>query len=67
MKCYDCKTRLDLSIMKLEAGYYIGYSCSQCGPYSKESWTYYKTESEAQDALDRLLHYKRIEKTISEE
>lgn len=33
------------------AGYYIGYWCDQCGPYSRESLDYYKTEEDAEDAL----------------
>tara|TARA_R110000822_G_scaffold225353_2_gene358149 strand:+ start:1122 stop:1340 length:219 start_codon:yes stop_codon:yes gene_type:complete len=34
------------------AGYYIGYSCRLCGPYSRESG-YYEYRAEAQAAMDR--------------
>ena len=34
------------------AGYYIGYSCRLCGPYSRESG-YYAQRAEAQAAMDR--------------
>ena len=39
-------------LMLSSAGHYIGYSCRQCGPYSRES-QYYATKAEAQSALDR--------------
>jgi len=33
------------------AGYYIGYFCDLCGPYSRESLGYYATTEQAETAL----------------
>jgi len=53
-ECYDGKRReLSLSVCLSGAGYYIGYWCPMCGPYSRESG-YYKTRDEAQHELDVL-------------
>tara|TARA_R110000765_G_scaffold334881_1_gene425216 strand:- start:28 stop:246 length:219 start_codon:yes stop_codon:yes gene_type:complete len=40
------------------AGWYIGFRCISCGPYSRESG-YYATPDEAQQALD-LDDYSRV-------
>lgn len=39
-------------VLRSAAGYYIGYACPQCGPWSRESG-YYEQRAEAQAALDR--------------
>jgi len=46
-----CKKRLDLEVLESAAGYYLGYCCDQCGPYSRETG-YYIYEEEAQADLD---------------
>lgn len=51
VKCVDCgKGFRHFEILRSDAGWYIGLSC-ECGPYTRESG-YYKTEWEAQHALD---------------
>lgn len=49
--CMDCGARLELQVCKSAAGYYLGYWCNCCGPYSRES-DYFRTHEEAQRALD---------------
>ena len=48
--CTDCKTQLPLAVWKSAAGYYYGYFCPNCGPYSRESG-YFATELEAEKAI----------------
>ena len=56
-KTCDCGTEFELEVMRSAAGYYVGTCChnSQCdrrgAPYTRES-EYYRTEEEAQRALD---------------
>ena len=38
-------------VLQSAAGYYIGYFCDKCGPYSRESG-YYANESKAQEGLE---------------
>jgi hypothetical protein len=38
-------------VTRSAAGWYVGYYCARCGPYSRES-IYYKTAEEASDALN---------------
>ncbi len=45
-----CLKVLDIKVLRSPAGYYIGFFCSQCGPYSRESG-YYPTEEIAEYAL----------------
>ena len=45
-----CSTLLTLKVLRSAAGYYIGFSCPECGPYSRESG-YYRTKGEADSAL----------------
>jgi len=47
----DCNKVLELSVLRSNAGYYIGFSCNECGPYSRESG-YYKKATEAAKALE---------------
>jgi len=48
--CLDCETELKIKVLKSNAGYYIGFFCPNCGPYSRESG-YYKYFSDAEEAL----------------
>ena len=48
--CPECRTELGNQVLRSAAGFYIGTRC-ECGPYSRESG-YYRTEQEAQRALD---------------
>lgn len=49
--CMICGTALYLRVMSNDAGYYIGFYCPQCGPYSRES-DYYSSREEALYALN---------------
>mgnify|MGYP003656469761 CR=1 FL=1 len=53
VKCGEanCENR-GPQILTSAAGYYIGYSCFLCGPYSRESG-YYEYRAEAQAEMDR--------------
>ena len=46
VKCSECGTDLPLSVCHSMAGYYLGYECHTCGPYSRET-DYFRTEDEA--------------------
>lgn len=48
--CSECGRALTLQVCFSGAGYYLGYLCPCCGPYSRES-EYFRTEKEAQAAL----------------
>ena len=48
--CHECSTELAIDIQKSAAGYYVGFFCPTCGPYSRESG-YYRTYEEAEKAL----------------
>jgi hypothetical protein len=48
--CHECGTGLTIDIQKSAAGYYIGFFCNECGPYSRES-SYYRSYEEAEKAL----------------
>lgn len=50
--CSDCGEFLPLQVLRSFAGYYLGYFCNHCGPYSRESG-YYKTYEEAEKELER--------------
>ena len=49
--CVECGTELTIDIQKSAAGYYIGFWCHRCGPYSRESG-YYRSYEEAEKALN---------------
>jgi hypothetical protein len=55
--CMTCKTNLEIGIYRSAAGYYIGFLCPLCGPYSRESG-YYQTEDEADEALNRGVYFR---------
>jgi hypothetical protein len=48
--CPDCEVKLELTVCRSAAGYYVGTMC-HCGPYSRESGYYPDFES-AEAALD---------------
>ena len=48
--CHECGTELSIDIQKSAAGYYVGFFCPECGPYSRESG-YYHNYEEAEAAL----------------
>lgn len=50
--CPDCKTKMELQVLRSGGGYYIGYACSKCGPYSRESG-YYPSREAAQGDLTK--------------
>jgi len=45
-----CGAELELSVCRSAAGYYLGYWCDRCGPYSRETG-YFRTEGEARREL----------------
>ncbi len=38
--CTECGTDLPIKVCVSAAGYYIGFFCPHCGPYSRESVYY---------------------------
>ena len=50
-ECLICGMTLNIKVLSNDAGYYIGFVCPQCGPYSRES-RYYRSREEAQTALN---------------
>jgi hypothetical protein len=42
---------MEVEVLRSNAGFYIGFMCYNCGPYSRESG-YYPTKEEAQKALN---------------
>jgi len=52
--CCDCGTKLSLSVLQSNAGYYVGYSCPNCGPAGRETH-YFGTKSEAEKCLSDVL------------
>lgn len=49
-ECTGCGTPLKLEVCQSRAGYYIGFQCPNCGPYSRESG-YYKNQDAAEMSL----------------
>ncbi len=49
--CMSCQSDLAIGVYQSAAGFYIGFFCNECGPYSRESG-YYPTREKAQEALD---------------
>lgn len=50
--CHECGTELSIGVQKSAAGYYVGFWCDRCGPYSRESG-YYRSHEDAETALNR--------------
>jgi len=46
----ECGFKMELEVLSTPAGYYLGYMCDECGPYSRETG-YYKTKEEAEEEL----------------
>ncbi len=42
----DCGRPLALDVQRSAAGFYLGYVCPECGPYSRETY-YYEDEDSA--------------------
>lgn len=49
----DCGKELKLEVLSTPAGYYLGYFCSNCGPWSRETG-YYRDKASAQANLDLI-------------
>ena len=49
--CTECGKTIDLRVLCSAAGYYIGFFCPECGPYSRESG-YFHSRGEAETVLD---------------
>jgi hypothetical protein len=50
VKC-SCGAELRLDVQHSAAGYYLGYWCEECGPWSRET-DYFKTRKDAEKALE---------------
>jgi hypothetical protein len=35
--CFDCRADMEIKVLSSAAGYYLGFMCPNCGPYSRES------------------------------
>lgn len=55
--CEDCGTHLSLQVCKSNAGYYLGYCCDHCGPYSRETG-YFKSREIAEKELTKKIPAK---------
>ena len=53
-----CGETLTIAVQKKGLHYYVGYECSNCGPYSKES-NYFDTREGAERALETGMFDKR--------
>jgi NAD-dependent SIR2 family protein deacetylase len=62
VECSECKKKLQLRVCRSNAGYYLGYYCPDCGPYSRET-VYYPKESQAETDLERFLDTGTIPNT----
>jgi hypothetical protein len=48
--CFDCRSEMVIRVCRSAAGYYLGFLCPKCGPYSRESG-YFPTRDDATAAL----------------
>ena len=48
--CLQCGTEMPVKVCRSAAGFYIGFFCPHCGPYSHESG-YFAVREEAEQAL----------------
>jgi hypothetical protein len=58
----DCGAKLKLDVWMSAGGYYLGYWCENCGPWSRES-DYYPTRVAAEKALESEQMSLRSENT----
>ena len=56
-KCWECENEMDIGVYQSAAGFYIGFFCENCGPYSRESG-YYPSREHAQSALDSDSYFR---------
>ncbi len=49
--CFNCGTKLAVKVCVSGAGFYIGFFCLNCGPYSRESG-YFSSREEAEQVLN---------------
>ena len=54
-RCSVCQTKLELEILESPAGFYLGYWCGFCGPYSRETH-YIRTREEAEEELEKVVN-----------
>jgi hypothetical protein len=55
--CFDCRSEMVIRVLSSAAGYYLGFLCPGCGPYSRESG-YFPTKEDAQRALDSGAYHR---------
>ena len=56
-RCSTCEEPMYIGVYKSAAGYYIGFFCTGCGPYSRES-CYYDSREEAERHLDNGNYHR---------
>ena len=49
--CAECGRELPIKVCRSVAGFYIGFFCPHCGPYSRESG-YFPSHEDAEQALN---------------
>lgn len=49
-ECEECAEVMVPAVYQSQAGWYVGFLCTTCGPYSRES-RYYRNVREAREAL----------------
>lgn len=55
----DCGADLRLDVLQSAAGFYLGYFCDRCGPWSRET-DYYSSRASARFDLNRWLKGGRL-------
>ena len=48
--CPSCNTKAEWGVYRSAAGWYIGTYCA-CGPYTRESLSYFRTKEEAEQVF----------------